>query len=110
MARETEALQAWTEALIYQQSKLSIAESNRLTGGQTGLLKAHAGIVLEKVNREALQLLGGMGLTRGGTGERIERIWREVKGLTIPGGAEDVLLDLGVRQQLKLVSPQTAKL
>lgn len=31
-----------------------------------------------------------MGLTRGGTGERIERIWREVKALTIPGGSEDV--------------------
>jgi len=90
MARETEALQAWTESLIYQQSKLSISESNRLTGGQTALLKAHAGIVLEKVNSQALQLMGGMGLTRGGAGERIERVWREIKGLTIPGGSEDV--------------------
>lgn len=59
---------------------MTIPQSNMLTGGTCALLKAHAGIVLEKVVREAVHLLGGMGLTKGGTGERIERIWREVKG------------------------------
>lgn len=107
MAREVEALQAWTESIIFQQLNLTIPQSNLLTGGTCALLKAHAGIVLEKVVREAVHLLGGMGLTKGGTGERIERIWREVKALTVPGGSEDVMLDLGVRQQLKLVGPQS---
>jgi hypothetical protein len=27
--------------------------------------------------------------------------------LTVPGGSEDVMIDLGVRQQLKLVGPQS---
>ncbi|SNX85221.1 related to acyl-CoA dehydrogenase [Melanopsichium pennsylvanicum] len=105
MAREIEALQAWTESIVFQQLNLTISESNMLTGGTCALLKAHAGIVLEKVVREAVHLLGGMGLTVSGTGERIERIWREVKALTVPGGSEDVMIDLGVRQQLKLVRP-----
>lgn len=107
MAREVEALQAWVESIVFQQMNLSIPQSNLLTGGTCALLKAHAGIVLDHVVRESLHLLGGMGLTVGGTGERIERIYREVKGLTIPGGSEDVMLDLGVRQQLKLVGPQS---
>lgn len=152
MAREVEALQAWVESIVFQQLNLTIAQSNLLTGGTCALLKAHAGIVLDNVVREAVHLLGGMGLTKGGTGERIERIYREVKGkwlafaahflsrhnsiltrtsawscyicaclccimpvsawpqssaLTVPGGSEDVMIDLGVRQQLKLVGPQS---
>ncbi|EST08002.1 Acyl-CoA dehydrogenase/oxidase, N-terminal [Kalmanozyma brasiliensis GHG001] len=107
MAREVEALQAWVESIVFQQMNLTIPQSNLLTGGTCALLKAHAGIVLDHVVRESLHLLGGMGLTVGGTGERIERIYREVKGMTIPGGSEDVMLDLGVRQQLKLVGPQS---
>ncbi|EPQ31082.1 uncharacterized protein PFL1_01271 [Pseudozyma flocculosa PF-1] len=110
MAREVEALQAWVESVVYSQLHLSTEQSNLLTGGTCGLLKAHAGIVLEHVCRDAVHLLGGMGLTKGGTGDRIERIWRELKALTVPGGSEDVLLDLGVRQQLKLVKPQGAKM
>ncbi|PWZ03701.1 acyl-CoA dehydrogenase NM domain-like protein [Testicularia cyperi] len=107
MAREVEALQAWVESVVFQQLNMSIPESNLKTGGTCALLKAHAGIVLEKVCREAVHLLGGMGLTKGGAGDRIERIWRELKTLTVPGGSEDVLIDLGVRQQLKLVGPQS---
>ncbi|SPO28124.1 related to acyl-CoA dehydrogenase [Ustilago trichophora] len=107
MAREVEALQAWVESIVFQQLNLTIAESNVLTGGTCALLKAHAGIVLDHVVRESVHLLGGMGLTKGGTGERIERIYREVKALTVPGGSEDVMIDLGVRQQLKLVGPQS---
>lgn len=75
MARETEALQAWVEALVYQQMMLG-SRSELLTGGSVALLKAHAGIVVSKVARESGLLLGGMGLTRGGTGARIERIYR----------------------------------
>jgi hypothetical protein len=35
--------------------------------------------------REAGLLLGGMGLTKGGAGARIERIYREVNALMTPG-------------------------
>lgn len=80
MAREVEALQAWVESVVFQQLNMTADESNLLTGGTCALLKAHAGIVLEKVCRESVHLLGGMGLTKGGAGDRIERIWRELKG------------------------------
>jgi alkylation response protein AidB-like acyl-CoA dehydrogenase len=50
--------------------------------------------------------MGGLGLTRGGRGERLERIWRDVKAITIPGGSEDILLDLSIRRAIRgLTSP-----
>ena len=41
-------------------------------------------------SREAVQILGGIGYTRGGQGDRIERAYREIKAITIPGGSEEV--------------------
>ncbi|KAH7133757.1 acyl-CoA dehydrogenase [Dactylonectria macrodidyma] len=102
MSRETEALQSWIESLVYQLSQLSPKEGEFLLAGTTAQLKAHAGIVLEHVVREAIQIMGGVGLTRGGRGERVERIWRDVKALTVPGGSEEILLDLAARRALKI--------
>jgi len=122
MARETEALQAWIEvclhrsssqilpfsltdrvqSLVYELDQLSPSEAELLLAGQTAQLKAHAGIVLEHVVREAVQLMGGIGLTRGGRGERVERIWRDVKAITVPGGSEEVLLDFAVKRAFKI--------
>ncbi|GME49438.1 Monooxygenase FAD-binding protein [Neofusicoccum parvum] len=102
MSRETEALQSWIESLIYQLGALSAEDGSLYLAGPTAQLKAHSGIVLEHVVREAIQIMGGVGLTRGGRGERVERIWRDVKAITVPGGSEEILLDLAVRRALKL--------
>ncbi|KAH9469845.1 hypothetical protein Pst134EA_007121 [Puccinia striiformis f. sp. tritici] len=102
MVRLVESQHAWIESLVYQLNQLSDADGAALLGGQTALLKAHCGITLEFVAREAVQILGGLGYTRGGAGERIERAWREIKSVSIPGGSEEVMLDLAVRQQLKI--------
>jgi alkylation response protein AidB-like acyl-CoA dehydrogenase len=59
--------------------------------------------VLEFCAREAVQVFGGLGYTRGGQGGKVERIYREVRGMAIPGGSEEILLDLGVRQASKLM-------
>ena len=40
--------------------------------------------------------------TRTGQGELVEKIYRDVMGARIPGGSEDVMLDLAVRQLVKL--------
>lgn len=85
-------------------------EANTRLGGTTAMMKAHCGIVLELVAREAVQILGGIGHTRGGQGERIERIRRDVRGVTIPGGSEEVMLDYGVRSEAKLALGLGAKL
>lgn len=70
MVRLVESQQAWIESLVYQLNQLSDADGTALLGGQTALLKAHCGITLEFVAREAVQILGGLGYTRGGAGER----------------------------------------
>jgi hypothetical protein len=46
-----------------------------------------------------------LGLTKTGQGSRIEAIARAIPTLIVPGGSEDVLLDLGVREALKLSDP-----
>ena len=49
----------------------------------------------------AVLLFGGNGYTTTGQGEIAERIYREVMGVRIPGGSEDVMLDLAIRQLLR---------
>jgi len=39
--------------------------------------------------------------TRGGQAEKVERLSREVRAYSIPGGSEEIMLDLGVRQAMK---------
>ncbi|CEH12087.1 acyl-dehydrogenase [Ceraceosorus bombacis] len=110
MARQTEALQAWMEAIVYQHSKMTTNQANILLGGNTALLKAHAAIVVSDIAREAGYLMGGTGLTKGGIAARIERIYREVNGLATPGGSVAVMLDAGVRQAIKTVGLDPSKL
>jgi acyl-CoA dehydrogenase len=50
---------------------------------------------LEYCASEAMQVLGGAGYLRG---NRIERIYREVKVMAIGGGSEEILRDLAARQ------------
>jgi acyl-CoA dehydrogenase len=50
---------------------------------------------LEFCASEAMQILGGAGYLRG---DRIERIYREVKVMAIGGGSEEILRDLAARQ------------
>ncbi len=50
---------------------------------------------LEFCASEAMQILGGAGYLRG---NRVERIYREVKVMAIGGGSEEIMRDLAVRQ------------
>ena len=77
------------------------AEADVELGGLTALAKAKAGMVLNECAQCAVLLFGGNGYTRTGQGEIAERIYREVPGARIPGGSEDVMLDLAVRQLVK---------
>merc|ERR1711904_182005 len=52
--------------------------------------------------REALQVFGGAGYTRGPPGDKVERIYREVRAYAIPGGSEEIMLNLAA-SQLKFV-------
>jgi len=73
-------------------------------GGPIALLKAQATQTLEYCAREASQIFGGLAYTRGGQGEKVERIYREVRAYAIPGGSEEIMLDLGMRQSMKVAT------
>ena len=57
--------------------------------------KVFATKALEFCASEAMQILGGAGYLRG---NRVERIYREVKVMAIGGGSEEIMRDLAARQ------------
>jgi hypothetical protein len=65
------------------------------------------GSMLSKTNFKLMQYLG---YTRSGMGELVEKIYREVPGARIPGGSEDVMLDLSIRQLIKNYKAKTKAL
>ena len=59
------------------------------------LLKVQSSQTMEFCAREAMQILGGAGYIRG---NRVERIYREVRVNAIGGGSEEIMRDLAARQ------------
>ena len=110
MSRQVEAGQAWLEVLVYQMQNMDPEEAMLKLGGPIALLKAQSTLTLEYCAREAAQIFGGLAYTRGGQGERVERIYREVRAYAIPGGSEEIMLELGVRQSLKVAQMMECKL
>ncbi|KAF9426462.1 hypothetical protein BGZ94_006489 [Podila epigama] len=111
MSRQIEATHAWTETVLYQTMTMPEDLQMIKLGGPIALLKAQATQTLEYCAREASQIFGGLAYTRGGQGEKVERIYREVRAYAIPGGSEEIMLDLGMRQSIKVATTlQGAKL
>lgn len=101
---------AWIEQFTYCLTKMSEEEASRELGGLTAMAKAQAGRVIETCASTAMLLFGGNGYTKSGQGEIAERVYREVPGARIPGGSEDVMLDLGIRQLVKNFQRKTKEL
>jgi len=104
MARQIEATHSWLESVTYSLSKMSHEEGVLRLGGPIALLKAQSTQTFEFCAREAAQIFGGLAYTRGGQGGKVERLYREVRAYAIPGGSEEIMLDLGVRQAMKMYS------
>lgn len=100
-AGDLETLQSWIFEFAYQLNHLSKEEADEKLGGPTALLKAKAGLVFNECAQTAVLIFGGNGYTRTGQGELVEKIYRDVMGARIPGGSEDVMLDLSIRQLVK---------
>ncbi|KAL2824440.1 acyl-CoA dehydrogenase/oxidase [Aspergillus pseudoustus] len=107
---ELETMWAFVEQLLYQLANLPKEQADRELGGITALAKAKGAMVLNECAQVAVLLFGGAGFTKQGQGELVEAILRDVPGARIPGGSEDVLLDLSVRQLVKLYKAEEAKL
>ncbi|BCS28282.1 acyl-CoA dehydrogenase family protein [Aspergillus puulaauensis] len=107
---ELETMWAFVEQLLYQLANMPKDEADRRLGGVTALAKAKSAMVLNECAQTAVLLFGGAGFTKQGQGELVEAILRDVPGARIPGGSEDVLLDLSVRQLVKLYKSEEGKL
>ena len=102
MAGRIEACYAWLESLMYQCQKMSETEAMLKLGGAIAGLKAQSTLTFEYCAREASQIFGGLSYSRGGQGGKIERLYRDVRAYAIPGGSEEIMLDLSIRQSLKV--------
>ncbi|RPA88785.1 acyl-CoA dehydrogenase NM domain-like protein [Choiromyces venosus 120613-1] len=102
MARQIEATHNWLENIVYQGSCMSDTEAMLKLGGAIAGLKAQSTITFEFCAREAAQIFGGIGYTKGGVGAKVERLYRDVRGYAIPAGSEEIMLDLSIRQSLKV--------
>ncbi|EXJ71195.1 uncharacterized protein A1O5_06189 [Cladophialophora psammophila CBS 110553] len=107
---ELESLSAWVEQFVYALSKMKKEEADVQLGGLISLAKAKAGLVLDECSRCAVLLFGGNGFTRTGRGELVEKIYREIPAARIPGGTEDVMFDLAIRQLVKNYRAETKAL
>ncbi|KAF2402876.1 putative acyl-CoA dehydrogenase [Trichodelitschia bisporula] len=102
MARQIEASWAWLENMIFQCSQMDETEAMLKLGGAIAGLKAQSTTTFEFCAREASQIFGGLSYSRGGQGGKVERLYRDVRAYAIPGGSEEIMLDLSIRQALKV--------
>ncbi|KAJ9606276.1 hypothetical protein H2200_009237 [Cladophialophora chaetospira] len=114
-ARDVEPVHAYLEAIVYltEQERKRKAVRRQVGGISTGqvedvnvggmiaTLKTAAGRVLERVNRDAQQIMGGAGYSRTGKGARIEQISRDVRVMVVGGGSDEILSELAVKLETK---------
>jgi acyl-CoA dehydrogenase len=89
MYRQIVATQSWVDQSAHMMNQ------NNANPGELALLKVQATRTLEFCAREAAQILGGQSYMRG---NRVERIYREVRVQAIGGGSEEIMMDLAAKQ------------
>eukprot|EP01006_Ploeotia_vitrea_P044163 TRINITY_DN66815_c6_g9_i1.p1 TRINITY_DN66815_c6_g9~~TRINITY_DN66815_c6_g9_i1.p1 ORF type:complete len:525 (-),score=279.30 TRINITY_DN66815_c6_g9_i1:461-1987(-) len=94
MARRVEATHALLEQIAYQM-KCNLPQPRQ--SAIIALAKVQATKTMEFCAREASQIFGGNCYVRGGIGEKVERLYREVRVNAIGGGSEEILLDLAMK-------------
>jgi alkylation response protein AidB-like acyl-CoA dehydrogenase len=109
MIRQIEGCQHWADHVIYQTKHMHHSDFNKVAGA-VALLKIEVTRCFEYCAREACQIFGGNGYTKGGQGEKIERMYRDVKGIAIPGGSEEIMAELGVNMAMRMAKINKAKL
>jgi acyl-CoA dehydrogenase len=89
MLRQVNATQAYLENCAWRVSQ------GETPAADLALLKVQSTLTMEFCAREAMQILGGAGYLRG---NKVERIYREVRVNAIGGGSEEIMRDLAARQ------------
>ena len=104
MGRSIDSAFAWMEQLVSMIEYGKHSETDAHIGGLIANLKVLAGRTLEHVNREAQQVLGGLGYSKSGRGARIEQISRDVRVMVVGGGSEEILADLAMNQEIEALA------
>merc|ERR1719359_1593184 len=78
-------------------------------GGRIALLKFYVTRTCHLVADNAVQILGGRGVTKGGMGRCVEVFSRAYKVPSVYGGSEEIMADLAIRQAIKAY-PKHARL
>jgi alkylation response protein AidB-like acyl-CoA dehydrogenase len=97
MARTIESMQAQIEQIAYIFDHSTPESNQKAIGELCALSKVHCTKGLEYCAREASQIFGGSSLVREGVGKEVEAFYRNVRSHAIPGGSEEILLDLAIR-------------
>ena len=92
MQQRIRATAAWLEQVA---ARADAGDTGADWVGEVCVLKNHATQTMAFCADAGVQLLGGMGYMRGTV---CERIYREVKVLTIGGGTEEIMKELAARQ------------
>lgn len=104
--RSIDSAQAYLEQLVYMlgQAKRRGEPEPPGMGGLVANCKVLACQVLESVNRESQQIMGGVGYSRGGRGGRVEQISRDLRVMVVGGGSEEILTDFSLNQEAKALA------
>ena len=92
MRMRIESTRAWLDAVS---ARADANDKGPEWVAQVCLLKNHATQTMQHCADAAVQILGGMGFMQGTASERI---YREVKVMTIGGGTEEIMKELASRQ------------
>jgi alkylation response protein AidB-like acyl-CoA dehydrogenase len=98
MARTVEGMQTQIEQVAYVLDNQKTDENfSKALGELCALTKVNCTKGFEYCAREASQIFGGLSLVRDGIGKEVEAFYRTVRAHAIPGGSEEILLDLAIK-------------
>eukprot|EP00746_Dinoflagellata_sp_MGD_P164061 gnl/MRDRNA2_/MRDRNA2_92481_c0_seq1.p1 gnl/MRDRNA2_/MRDRNA2_92481_c0~~gnl/MRDRNA2_/MRDRNA2_92481_c0_seq1.p1 ORF type:complete len:517 (+),score=120.37 gnl/MRDRNA2_/MRDRNA2_92481_c0_seq1:76-1626(+) len=87
----------------------TVGPSSSEMGSRIALLKYHTTRMTHLVADNAVQIMGGRGVTLGAMGRIVETFHRVYKVPSVYGGSEEIMADLAVREAIKRF-PQHARL
>jgi len=94
MCARVESNHAFLESIAYSISKGKVND----IGGTIALAKTRCTDGMRFCTTEATQIMGGVAYVRGGVGERVERLSREVNVNSIGGGSYEIMEILAMKQ------------
>merc|ERR1711871_1734357 len=102
MTMAVESSHQMVEHMTYQMIHMDEEEQRIMLAGMSALLKVQTCQTFEMCTREASQCMGGISYVRSGQGRKLESLLRTVRAFVIFAGSEEVMMDLGARQMVRL--------